>query len=51
MAGRTLEAAEASVSGGQLDVWLLDEGDDTEVKEMCRASGCAALHQARERGS
>jgi cellulose synthase/poly-beta-1,6-N-acetylglucosamine synthase-like glycosyltransferase len=35
MAERTLRAAKEIVYGGTLDVWLLDEGDSTEVKEMC----------------
>jgi cellulose synthase/poly-beta-1,6-N-acetylglucosamine synthase-like glycosyltransferase len=39
MAERTLRAATAIVYGGQLDVWLLDEGDSDEVKAMCRRLG------------
>jgi cellulose synthase/poly-beta-1,6-N-acetylglucosamine synthase-like glycosyltransferase len=35
MAERTLAAAKEIVYGGQLDVWLLDEGDSDDVKEMC----------------
>jgi cellulose synthase/poly-beta-1,6-N-acetylglucosamine synthase-like glycosyltransferase len=39
MAERTLRAATAIVYGGQLDVWLLDEGDSDEVKAMCELLG------------
>jgi len=39
MAKRTLMAGKAIVYGGTLDVWLLDEGDSDEVKEMCRRLG------------
>ena len=39
MAERTLRAATAIVYGGHLDVWLLDEGDSDEVKEMCQRLG------------
>ena len=39
MAERTLRAAKQIVYGGRLDVWLLDEGDATEVKEMCERLG------------
>jgi cellulose synthase/poly-beta-1,6-N-acetylglucosamine synthase-like glycosyltransferase len=35
MAERTLKAAKEIVYGGQLDVWLLDEGDSADVREMC----------------
>ena len=39
MAERTLRAAQEIVYGGKLDVWLLDEGDSSEVKEMCGRLG------------
>jgi cellulose synthase/poly-beta-1,6-N-acetylglucosamine synthase-like glycosyltransferase len=39
LAERTLRAARNIVYGGQLDVWLLDEGDSGEVKAMCRRLG------------
>jgi len=39
MAERTLMAAREIVYGGTLDVWLLDEGDSDEVKEMCDRLG------------
>lgn len=39
MAERTLKAAKAIVYGGKLDLWLLDEGNSDEVKEMCRRIG------------
>jgi cellulose synthase/poly-beta-1,6-N-acetylglucosamine synthase-like glycosyltransferase len=39
MAERTLRAAKGIVYGGQMDIWLLDEGDATEVKEMCERLG------------
>ncbi|MEA2361614.1 MAG: hypothetical protein QOD71_759 [Thermoleophilaceae bacterium] len=35
----TLEAARKIRHSGQLDVWLLDEGDDPEVKRMCAELG------------
>jgi cellulose synthase/poly-beta-1,6-N-acetylglucosamine synthase-like glycosyltransferase len=35
----TLEAALKIRHDGQLDVWLLDEGDDDEVKRMCAELG------------
>src|SRR5215208_3244623 len=35
----TLEAALRIRHAGQLDVWLLDEGDDPEVKQMCAELG------------
>jgi cellulose synthase/poly-beta-1,6-N-acetylglucosamine synthase-like glycosyltransferase len=35
----TLEAALQIDYAGTLDVWLLDEGDDDEVKEMCAELG------------
>lgn len=35
----TLEAALKIRHDGQLDVWLLDEGDDPEVKRMCAELG------------
>ena len=35
MAERTLRAAKEIVYRGQLDVWLLDEGDSAEVRAMC----------------
>jgi cellulose synthase/poly-beta-1,6-N-acetylglucosamine synthase-like glycosyltransferase len=39
MAERTLKAAREVVYGGQLDVWLLDEGDSSEVRQMCERLG------------
>jgi hypothetical protein len=39
MAERTLRAAQEIVYGGKLDVWLLDEGDSSEVKDMCGRLG------------
>jgi cellulose synthase/poly-beta-1,6-N-acetylglucosamine synthase-like glycosyltransferase len=39
MAERTLKAAREIVYGGQLDVWLLDEGDSSEVRQMCGRLG------------
>ncbi len=39
MAERTLRAAKEIVYGGTLDVWLLDEGDSSGVKEMCERVG------------
>ena len=39
MAERTLRAAKAIVYGGTLDLWLLDEGNSEDVKEMCRRLG------------
>jgi cellulose synthase/poly-beta-1,6-N-acetylglucosamine synthase-like glycosyltransferase len=39
MVERTLKAATEIVYGGQLDVWLLDEGDSTEVRQMCERLG------------
>jgi cellulose synthase/poly-beta-1,6-N-acetylglucosamine synthase-like glycosyltransferase len=39
MAERTLKAAKEIVYGGKLDLWLLDEGNVDEVKEMCRRLG------------
>lgn len=39
MAERTLRAAKAIVCGGKFDIWLLDEGDSDEIKEMCRRLG------------
>ena len=39
MAERTLRAAKEIVYGGGMDIWLLDEGDSTEVKGMCRRLG------------
>jgi hypothetical protein len=39
MVERTLRAARAIRHPGQYDVWLLDEGDDDEVKEMCGRIG------------
>jgi cellulose synthase/poly-beta-1,6-N-acetylglucosamine synthase-like glycosyltransferase len=39
MAERTLRAAKEIVYGGTLDVWLLDEGDSSEVKDMCERLG------------
>jgi Glycosyl transferase family group 2 len=39
MVTRTLEAAVLLRHRGPLHVWLLDEGDDPEVKEVCRRLG------------
>ncbi|MGD0980909.1 MAG: glycosyltransferase, partial [Solirubrobacteraceae bacterium] len=39
MVRRTLEAALRVRHDGPIDVWLLDEGDDPEVKETCSALG------------
>jgi cellulose synthase/poly-beta-1,6-N-acetylglucosamine synthase-like glycosyltransferase len=39
MAERTLRAAKTIVYGGQLDLWLLDEGNSDAIKDMCRRLG------------
>lgn len=39
MLRRTLEAARKVRHDGVLDVWVLDEGNDPEVKELCRELG------------
>ena len=39
MVERTLRAARAIRHPGRYDVWLLDEGDDDEVKAMCARIG------------
>lgn len=39
MVERTLRAAKAIVYGGKIDVWVLDEGDTSEVKDMCERLG------------
>jgi cellulose synthase/poly-beta-1,6-N-acetylglucosamine synthase-like glycosyltransferase len=39
MAERTLTAAKEIVYGGKLDLWLLDEGNSDEAKEMCKRLG------------
>jgi cellulose synthase/poly-beta-1,6-N-acetylglucosamine synthase-like glycosyltransferase len=39
MAERTLKAAKGIVYDGKLDLWLLDEGNSDEVKEMCQRLG------------
>jgi cellulose synthase/poly-beta-1,6-N-acetylglucosamine synthase-like glycosyltransferase len=39
MAARTLRAAKAIVYGGKLDLWLLDEGNSDQVREMCQRLG------------
>ena len=39
MVERTLRAARAIRHPGRYDVWLLDEGDDDEVKAMCAGIG------------
>ncbi len=39
MVERTLQAATRIVHDGPYDVWLLDEGDDDEVKAMCARNG------------
>jgi cellulose synthase/poly-beta-1,6-N-acetylglucosamine synthase-like glycosyltransferase len=43
----TLEAALQIRHEGQLDVWLLDEGDDAAVKQMCAELG---VHHFSRRG-
>lgn len=44
---RTLEAAVQIQHSGPLDVWLLDEGDDSDAKEMCAELG---VHHFTRRG-
>jgi len=39
MAERTLRAAKSIVYGGKLDLWILDEGNSDQVKEMCKRLG------------
>ncbi|MGR3937848.1 glycosyltransferase family 2 protein [Streptomyces sp. BRA346] len=39
MVTKTLQAAVRVRHRGELDVWLLDEGDDLEVKEVCARLG------------
>nr|BFE76491.1 hypothetical protein GCM10020092_097920 [Actinoplanes digitatis] len=39
MVERTLRAARAIRHAGRYDVWLLDEGDDDQVRQMCRNIG------------
>ena len=39
MAERTLAAARQIAYDGTVDVWILDEGDDAAVKQMCRRVG------------
>ncbi|MEU4215578.1 glycosyltransferase family 2 protein [Actinoplanes sp. NPDC026623] len=39
MVERTLRAARAIRHAGRYDVWLLDEGDDAEVRQMCERIG------------
>jgi cellulose synthase/poly-beta-1,6-N-acetylglucosamine synthase-like glycosyltransferase len=39
VAERTLAAAREIVYGGTFDVWLLDEGDSDDVKQMCGQLG------------
>jgi cellulose synthase/poly-beta-1,6-N-acetylglucosamine synthase-like glycosyltransferase len=39
VAERTLRAAKEIVYGGTLDVWLLDEGDSVEARDMCERLG------------
>jgi cellulose synthase/poly-beta-1,6-N-acetylglucosamine synthase-like glycosyltransferase len=41
MVRRTLEAARLIRHAGEIDVWLLDEGDDPHVAEMCAQLGVA----------
>jgi cellulose synthase/poly-beta-1,6-N-acetylglucosamine synthase-like glycosyltransferase len=43
----TLEAALGIRYAGRLDVWLLDEGDDDEVRQMCAELG---VHHFSRRG-
>ena len=40
MVERTLRAARAIRHAGPYDVWLLDEGDDAEVRRCARGSAC-----------
>jgi cellulose synthase/poly-beta-1,6-N-acetylglucosamine synthase-like glycosyltransferase len=47
MVRRTLEAALRIRHDGTLHVWLLDEGDDREVREMCAELG---VHHFSRRG-
>lgn len=47
MAERTLAAAGRLSYDGRVDVWLLDEGDNDEVKAMCRRLG---VHHFTRRG-
>ncbi|MGW4946704.1 glycosyltransferase family 2 protein [Actinoplanes sp. NPDC004185] len=47
MVERTLRAARAIRHPGRYDVWLLDEGDDDEVKAMCARVG---VHHFSRRG-
>jgi cellulose synthase/poly-beta-1,6-N-acetylglucosamine synthase-like glycosyltransferase len=47
MVERTLRAARAIRHPGTYDVWLLDEGDDDEVKAMCARIG---VHHFSRRG-
>jgi cellulose synthase/poly-beta-1,6-N-acetylglucosamine synthase-like glycosyltransferase len=46
MVEKTLRAAMRIRHAGRFDVWLLDEGDDPEVKRMCRRVG--AYHFTRK---
>jgi cellulose synthase/poly-beta-1,6-N-acetylglucosamine synthase-like glycosyltransferase len=39
MAERTLRAAKAIIYDGKLDLWLLDEGNSDEVRQMCARLG------------
>jgi cellulose synthase/poly-beta-1,6-N-acetylglucosamine synthase-like glycosyltransferase len=39
LAERTLRAASEIVYAGKLDLWLLDEGDSDQAKEICRQLG------------
>jgi cellulose synthase/poly-beta-1,6-N-acetylglucosamine synthase-like glycosyltransferase len=39
MAERTLRAASTIAYGGKLDLWLLDEGNSDEAKDMCKRLG------------
>ena len=39
LAERTLRAAKGIVYAGTLDLWLLDEGNCDEIREMCRRLG------------
>ncbi|MFC7220808.1 glycosyltransferase family 2 protein [Streptomyces polyrhachis] len=39
MVRATLEGAKALTHDGPLDVWLLDEGDDAQARELCRELG------------
>lgn len=47
MAERTLRAASTIAYGGKLDLWLLDEGDSDEARDMCKRLG---IHHFSRKG-